>query len=57
VAGLDVVTEHLLELVLTVVAGVVSFSIFARVRSFVRIVSALGAALLLLSGPTSSTTG
>ena len=36
--------------VLTVVAGVVSFGILGRVRSFVRIVSALGAGLLLLSG-------
>jgi hypothetical protein len=36
--------------VLTVVAGVVSFGILGRVRSFVRVVSALGAGLLLLSG-------
>ena len=36
--------------ILTVVAGVVSFTILGRVRSFVRVVSVLGAALLLLSG-------
>lgn len=36
--------------VLAVVAGVASFAILGRVRSFARIVSALGAGLLLLSG-------
>lgn len=36
--------------ILTVVAGVVSFGILGRVRGFVRIVSGLSAALLLLSG-------
>ena len=36
--------------VLTLVAGVVSFGVLARVRGVVRIVSVLGAALLLLSG-------
>lgn len=36
--------------VLTVAAGVVSFGILGRVRGLVRIVSGLGAALLLLSG-------
>src|SRR5262245_29053761 len=35
---------------LTIVAGVVSFGILQRVRAFVRIVTALSAALLLLSG-------
>lgn len=36
--------------VLTLVAGLVSFGIFERVRSFVRIVTPLSAGLLLLSG-------
>jgi cytochrome c biogenesis protein CcdA len=36
--------------VLTIVAGVVSFGILQRVRGFVRIVTTLSAALLLLSG-------
>jgi hypothetical protein len=36
--------------VLTVAAGVVSFGILSRVRGLVRIVSGLGAGLLLLSG-------
>jgi cytochrome c biogenesis protein CcdA len=36
--------------VLTLVAGLVSFGIFERVRTFVRIVTPLSAGLLLLSG-------
>jgi hypothetical protein len=36
--------------VLTVLAGIVSFEILARVRSVGRFLSGLGSALLLLSG-------
>jgi threonine/homoserine/homoserine lactone efflux protein len=43
--------------VLTVLAGIVSFEILSRVRSVGRVVSVVGAVLLLYRARTSSTTG